>query len=99
MAQSVCRPRGGFSDLQEDSAIAVEPVQEMARKHSSEMVQKWFCFRQDAWVLATYTPGNSRAKALVERILSSAKSLHQQKEGEHHACSCHTGSLQGTSTR
>ena len=39
------------------SAIAVEPVQEMARTHGPEMVQKRFCFRQDAWVLATYTTG------------------------------------------
>jgi hypothetical protein len=40
-----------------------------------------------------------RAETLVEITLSSEKSLHQQKEGELHDCSSHTGSLQGTSTR
>src|SRR5262249_30663600 len=31
-----------------------------------------------------------RAETLVERILRSAKALHRQKEGEHHACPEHT---------
>ena len=53
------QPWGGFSDFQDDSAIAVEPVQEMARTNGPEMVRKRFCFRQDAWVLATYTPGST----------------------------------------
>jgi hypothetical protein len=52
-------PWDGFSDFQDDSAIAVEPVQEMARTHGPEMVQKRFCVGQDAWVPATYTPGRT----------------------------------------
>src|SRR5436309_899411 len=42
------QPWGGFSDFQDDSAIAVEPVQEIARTNGPEMVQKRFGFRQDA---------------------------------------------------
>jgi hypothetical protein len=42
------QPWGGFSDFQDAAAIAVEPVQETARTHGPEMVQKRFCFRQDA---------------------------------------------------
>jgi hypothetical protein len=53
------QPWGGFSYFQDDSAIAVEPVQEMARTNGPEMVQKRFCFGQDAWGLATYTPGRT----------------------------------------
>src|SRR5215510_13999059 len=30
----------------------------MARTNGPEMVRKRFCFGQDAWVLATYTPGS-----------------------------------------
>lgn len=41
-------PWGGFSDFQDAAAIAVEPVQEMARTNGPEMVQKRFCFGQDA---------------------------------------------------
>ena len=70
---------GWFSDFQDDSAIAVEPVQEIARTNGPEMVRKWFCFRPDTWMLATYTTKQYRAETLVEIILSSEKSLHQQK--------------------
>ena len=56
---------GGFSDFQDDSAIAVEPVQEIARTNGPEMVQKRFCFRQDAWVLATYTTGSTGQRPWV----------------------------------
>jgi hypothetical protein len=42
------QPWGGFSYFQDDSAVAVEPVQEMARTNGSEMVRKRFRFRQDA---------------------------------------------------
>jgi len=59
------QPCGSFSDFQDDSAIAVEPVQEMARTNGPEMVRKRFCFRQDAWVLATYTPGSTGQRPWV----------------------------------
>ena len=50
---------GWFLYFQDAAAIAVEPVQEIARTNGPEMVQKRFCFRQDAWVLATYTTGST----------------------------------------
>ena len=53
------QPWGGFPYFQDDSAIAVKPVQEIARTNGPEMVQKRFRFRQDAWVLATYTTGST----------------------------------------
>src|SRR5262245_7083579 len=46
-------PWDGFSNFQDAAAIAVKPVQEIVRTNGPEMVQKRFCFRQDAWVLAT----------------------------------------------
>ena len=52
-------PWVGFSDFQDDSAIAVEPVQEIARTHGPAMVLKWFCCRHDASGLAAYTPGRT----------------------------------------
>src|SRR5262249_34025664 len=44
---------------------------EQARTSSPEMVQQWFCFRQDAWGLATYTPGKTGQRPWL-RVSSGA---------------------------
>ena len=63
---------------QDGSAIAVEPVQEIARTHGSEMVSKRFCVGQDAEVLATYTPGRTGQLPSLHRGTCADRKMTKQ---------------------
>src|SRR4029434_2515585 len=53
----------------------------MARTHGPEMVQQWFCFRQDAWVMATYTTGSPGQRPwLRESSVAQSRCTNRSKE-------------------